>query len=207
MATHNDKEGAPDSSAYRLTDIGSALEAISHAVEIRLPIVTEDVFIRKVIPLLQHPWSEENINAWLDIVKEPMNPLRVAGRGENNETVVLFTVPSWFPRPGTSISKKGDVSIEQIILYLRNENDRGNFGQDHYLAEYLESIAARNTTPEGILSNIAIILSRYDKTFVDLMGKPLYELGPSTGGGVQTKTEYAPRNEDTFVSSGFADED
>lgn len=207
MAAFGDKEGTANTEAYRLTDIGSALEAISHAVEIRLPIVTEDVFIRTVIPILQHPWTDDAVNAWLKIVKEPMNPLRVAGRGENNETVVLFTVPSWFPRPGTSVAKKGDVSIEQIILYLRNENDRGNFSNDHYLAEYLDAIAARDSSAEGILSSIAIILSRYDKTFVDLMGKPLYELTPVAGGGVQSKTEYAPRSEDTFVSTGFADDE
>lgn len=202
-----DKEGVRDSSQYQLTDIGSALSAISHAVEIRTPIVTEDVFISKVIPILQHPWSEANTAAWLKLVQEPMNPLRVAGKGEGDETVVLFTVPSWWPRPGTSMANKGAVSVEQIILHLRNENDRGNFSENHYLAEYLDTIAERVSTPESILSTIAIILAKYDKTFVDAVGNPLYELTPGKATGGALKGKYASITEDSFISNGFEDED
>lgn len=202
-----DKEGLKDSSAYQLNDIGSALDAINHTVEMHKPIVTEAVFIRDVLPLLQHPWSDTNIAKWLKFVHhEPMQGLRVAGRGEGNETVVLFTVPGWFTKPGTSIPKRDHATTAAAVLHVRNEVERGNLSVNQDLAEFLDSIAARNTTSEELLLEIALILARYDKTFTDAIGNPLYELGPSVGGAA-SKAEYAPRNEDTFISSGFEDED
>lgn len=201
-----DKEGAASTSLYDLNDIGSALTAITGAVEVRMPIITEDRFIKEVIPLLQHPWTDDNLNQYRKHVKELTNPLRVAGRGEGNETVVLFTVPALYPRPGTTMSKVGDLSPQQLILYVRNEHDRGNHEYDHYVAEYLKAIAGHGDITEDVLKPIALILARYDKTFVDFNGKPLYELGPVTGGGA-VKADYAPRSEDTFVSDGFTDED
>lgn len=207
MTDITDKEGIKDTGAYQLDDIGTALSAIRQAVEIRLPIVTEDKFIRDVLPILQHPWSDENLKAWLRIVKEPMNPLRVAGRGEGNETVVLFTVPALYPRPGSTTNQPGMVSARQLIDYVKNENDRGNHEYDHYVPEFLQKIAGHGDITEEVLKPIAMILSRYDLTFTDLMGKPLYDLGPSKGGAVESKTNYAPPSEDSFVSDGFDDED
>lgn len=205
MSNPLDKEGAPSSNVYNLNDIGSALHEIMHAVDIRMPIITEDRFIKEVLPLLQHPWSEDNLNLYRRHVKELTNPLRVAGRGENNQTVVLFTVPALYPRPNSTIPKRGDFSAQQLILYVRNEHDRGNHEYDHYVAEYLQAIAGHGDITDEVLKPLALILARYDKTFVDVMGKPLYELGPQTGGA--GKTEYAPRSEDTFASDGFTDED
>lgn len=205
MSNPLDKEGAASSSVYNLNDIGSALHEITHAVEIRMPIITEERFIKEVLPLLQHPWSEDNLNLYRRHVKELTNPLRVAGRGENNQTVVLFTVPALYPRPNSTIPKRGDFSAQQLILYVRNEHDRGNHEYDHYVAEYLQAIAGHGDITDEVLKPLALILARYDKTFVDVMGKPLYELGPQTGGA--SKTEYAPRSEDTFASDGFTDED
>lgn len=207
MANVIDKEGVRDSSAYRLDDIGSALSAITHAVEIRLPIVTEDKFIKDVLPILQHPWSEENLLRWLKIVKEPMNPLRVAGKGEGNETVVLFTVPALYPRPASTTSKPGEVSPRQLIDYVKNENDRGNHEYDHYVPEFLFSIAGHGDITEEVLKPLAHILARYDRTFTDIAGKPLYDLGPNKVGGIAGKTEYPPMSGENFVSSGFRDED
>lgn len=207
MSEFQDKEGARDSSAYRLDDIGSALSQITHAVEIRLPIVTEDKFIKDVLPILQHPWSEDNLLRWLKIVKEPMNPLRVAGKGNGNETVVLFTVPALYPRPASTTSRPGEVSPRQLIDYVKNENDRGNHEFDHYVPEFLFSIAGHGDITEEVLKPIALILARYDLTFTDIAGKPLYELGPNTGGSTVNKHANIPLSEDNFVSSGFRDED
>lgn len=207
MSEFQDKEGARDSSAYRLDDIGSALSQITHAVEIRLPIVTEDKFIKDVLPILQHPWSEDNMLRWLKIVKEPMNPLRVAGKGEGNDTVVLFTVPALYPRPSSTTSRPGEVSPRQLIDYVKNENDRGNHEFDHYVPEFLFSIAGHGDITEEVLKPIALILARYDLTFTDIAGKPLYELGPNTGGSATNKYANIPLSEDNFVSNGFRDED
>lgn len=206
MSILNDKDGVDDTAAYRLDDIGSALASITHAVEIRMPIITEDKFIRDVLPILQHPWSQTNLERWIKIVKEPMNPLRVAGKGEGNETVVLFTVPALYPRPSSTIAQKGEVTPQQLISYVKNENDRGNHEYDHYVPEFLMSIAGHGEITEDVLRPIALILSRYDLTFVDVMGKPLYELGPEKGASLN-KPNYAPLHEDTFTSSGFEDED
>lgn len=200
-----DKEGAASSQAYQLNDIGSALTAITEAVEIRMPIITEDRFVKEVLPILQHPWTEENLNRYRKYVKELTNPLRVAGRGEGNSTVVLFTVPALYPRPNSTIPKRGDFSAQQLILYVRNEHDRGNHEYDHYVAEYLHAIAGHGDIATEVLKPLALILSRYDKTFVDFNGKPLYELAPGKEGA--TKAGYAPRSEDTFASDGFTDED
>lgn len=206
MSDVRDKEGNPNSLVYQLDDIGSALSEITHAVEIRLPIVTEDKFIREVLPLLQHPWSNNNLQRYLKYVKELTNPLRVAGRGENNETIVKFTVPALYPRPNSTTAGSGAITVEQLILHVRNEHDRGLQRFDHYVGEYLQSIAGHGDIGETVLKPIAFILAYYDKTFVDADGKPLYDLGQGKG-GVASKQEYAPLTEDNFVSSGFADED
>lgn len=202
-----DKEGHSNSLVYQLDDIGSALNEITHAVEIRMPIITEDRFIAEIIPILQHPWSENNLTKYTRYVKELTNPLRVAGRGEGNKTAILFTVPPLYPRPGSTIAGAGAISVEQLLLYVRNEHDRGLARYDHYVGEYLKSIAGHGDIGEIVLKPIALILARYGKTFVDLMGAPLYELEPGTGGGTATKQNYASQSEDSFSSDGFLDED
>lgn len=173
--------------------------------ERQTPIVTEDVFINQLIPILQQPWKEENQRKWRRYVAEPMQSLRVAG-GRDGQTVVLFTIPPLFGRVDTTSPVATGITVNQLVEYasiMRSRHTGENV--DGNVTEYLNEITHQIPPEQKVLVPIGAILGLYGKTFLDDMGHPLYSLE----GVANEVTGVAPRPKDEveFVSTGYLDEE
>lgn len=169
------------------------------------PIVSEDVFISQIIPLLQRPWDEDNLRKYKRYVAELVQPLRVAGV-RNGETVVLFTVPALHAAVDTTSPITTGITVNQLVEHasiMRARHSSENV--DIYVAEYLHQISNQLTPEQKLLIPLAAILGIYGKTFLDDMGNPLYSLD---GDSVQTVKSSSPSGDESgFVSTGYLDED
>lgn len=184
-------------------ELDRAMSDILANDERQTPIVTEDVFISQIIPILQRPCTEDNMRKWRRYVAEPMQPLRVAGI-RDGKTVVLFTIPPLFGRVDTTSPHATGITVNQLVEYasiMRSRHTGENV--DNYIPEYLTSITNLSTPEQKVLIPIAAILGAYGKTFLDDEGKPMYKLDGVEGSGGTAK----PVDEVAFVSAGYYDED
>lgn len=169
------------------------------------PIVGEDVFVNQIIPILQQPWREENLRKYKRYVAELTQPLRVAGV-RDGKTVVLFTVPPMHAAVDTTSPLATGITINQLVEHasiMRSRHTAENV--DGYVTEYLHQISNQLTPEQKLLVPLGAILGVYGKTFLDDMGHPLYSLE-----GVANQVTGVvgqPAQEDTFVSTGYLDED
>lgn len=173
--------------------------------ERQTPIVTEDVFINQIIPILQRPCTEDSMRKWRRFVSEPMQALRVAGV-RDGKTVVLFTIPPLFGRVDTTSPHVNGITVNQLVEYasiMRSRHTGENV--DGNVTEYLTEITNQVSPEQKVLVPIAAILGAYGKTFLDDMGHPLYSLD---GVANQVTGELPkPKDETEFVSTGYLDED
>lgn len=168
------------------------------------PIVGEDVFISQVIPLLQRPWNDKNLQLYTRFVVELTAPLRVAGV-RNGETIVLFTVPPLSAAVDTSMARIQDITVAHLVKEAAILRERGTTEPvEQYITEYLNSISQLESIEHRILLPIIAILGVYDKTLLDDDGTPLYTLD---GLGVKSNNPTSVSTTDTFVSTRYLDED
>lgn len=175
--------------------------------ERQIPVVAEDVFERQIIPLLQRPWDERNLQLYKRYVVELTMPLRVAGV-RNGETIILFTVPPLHARVDTSMSGIHDITVNHLIEHASLLRLRGtNEPVEEYVAEYLHQISQLVPIEEKLLIPLGAILALYGKTFVDDGGFPLYELDGQPKTATSSTGEVIHLEGDPFQSNGLLDEE
>lgn len=174
--------------------------------EHQTPIVGEDVFIARIVPLLQRPWDPRNQDIYKQYVKELTLPLRVAGV-RDGETRVLFTVPPLHARVDTSMGSIHDITASHFINQADLIRTRGsNEPVDQYISEFLQMISMTVPVEKSTLIPIGGILSLYGKTFVDDGGFPLYSLDGTATANPNDKVVVLGGT-DPFESDGYLDED
>lgn len=174
--------------------------------ERQMPVVAEDEFVERIIPLLQRPWDPNNQAIYKRYVHELTMPLRVAGV-RDNQTVVLYVVPPLMARVDTSMGSIHDITVGHFINQADLMRVRGTTEPvDQYVNEFLQMVSFSVPIEKKTLVPIAAILSLYGKTFVDDGGFPLYSLdGTST---TNRNGEVIPTSgSDPFESDGYLDED
>ncbi|AEH03485.1 hypothetical protein AVT69_gp059 [Pseudomonas phage PhiPA3] len=177
-------------------EIEDVMNVIIGNDERQQPIVTEDVFVSRILPLLVHPWNIDNLRIYQSYVIELTNPLRVAGLVDG-KTEVLFTVPPLYPRPDlTRADGPGTATLAHVfdhIAILRSRtSDQEQF--EPQIAAYLHDVSVRTPIEKSTLGPLALILARYGRVFEDAEGNPLYTLDGTvvTQGGQSTHATAEP---------------
>lgn len=155
-------------------EIDDVLERIINNDERQQPIIFEDKFIREVLPLLVHPFSEENLIRYKKYVVELTNPLRVAS---TTHPEILFVVPALYPRPNTTTtSDPNSVSVSHVVDHIARQRERSLENLEHYITEFLTMISGSSPIEMRVLKPLALILARYGRVLEDSEGNPLYSL-------------------------------
>lgn len=198
-----DMNTLPD--AWVTQEIDDALAAIEANDTRQQPIVDENTFINQIIPLLVHPWKEENLVSYKRFVKELHQPLRVAGIVDG-VSKVLFTVPPLYQKPTTSMSAAGDVGVSHLLDYLARERERTPYQSGEVLNEFLVRITGSPIT-DGTLRPMALILAQYGRAFEDSDGNPLYSVPGGTHAKKHASSAAHADVDEGFESDGLIDED
>lgn len=186
--------------------IMDAMQAMVTIHQKEIPIVHEDVFINKILPLLECPWAPGALDEYRKYVHELSNPLRVASVN-TKEAVVLFTVPALYPRPSVAISSGENVaSISDVMVYYNKEHNRNpRAGYAKEAAQFLERCIYSEPLEKQLIQALIQILAAYGKVLKNTDGTPLYEL-PNTPsskpGGVSTDT---PESDECVYGDEYED--
>lgn len=169
-------------------EIDDCLSTILGNDERQKPIILESDFIKKVLPLLMHPFTENNLIEYKKYVVELTNPLRVASN--EKESKILFEVPPMYLRPSTTITADSQTaSIGNVLEHISIQRERTLEDFEPLILEYLTHVSLKTTPHKDILLPLANILARYGRTFVDDKGVPLYTLDNSDSKAIITTSD------------------
>ena len=176
-------------------EIEGDLETILANDERQKPIILESDFKTDILPLLQRPFSTTAYIKYLEYIKEPTMPLRVASN-EPNPTI-LFEVPPLHVGTNTSWSLDGTTtSVSHLMDYVSAQRGRTLQDLEPIITEFLTEISITKDISKKVFLEIGLILARYDLTFLTEDDEPMYSLGDSVNKEESSDTLFMDEYED-----------
>lgn len=147
--------------SYSQVLLGNAFETILEATASNIPKVRESEFKTHVIPLLKRPFHKAHLDAYVKVVGELTNPLRVVS--DDNPSEVLFEVPALIQTTGATLPGAGDPTCDVGMRAIYNEGERG-VDINPMIASFLRRITDIKPLTDSVLTPIQTILSQYGVT-------------------------------------------
>lgn len=171
--------------------LGDALEVILEEERRRLPVITEYLFERAVLDILENPFGKDALQRYGQFVGELTKPMNVVDNHE--QTKVLFTIPALVLSPITTIPTERGMTADMFLKSLSRDMDLGGRHVNEKIRQFMMSMTARPDYLETVIYPIQHILTRYGREMVALPG-------------VETAPAGAPKDNPVAPTSSFTEE-
>jgi|TARA_B100002019_G_scaffold286201_1_gene296292 hypothetical protein len=169
--------------------VGSWLEEINDEAIRQEPRISEYQFQREVLTLLENPFDANHIDRYSRYVGELTKPLNVMSN--DNQGVILFTVPPLVFPPRPTIAATGGVTAENLFYHLERSKEIGARDINDRVTEFMLSITGFGNLVNDVIMPIREILAKYGRKMVSIPGidTPLpngEQVSPTVSGSTET---------------------